>query len=276
MKYRLLLLTFLLVIIGFSTLNNKHDISAQSSPASPSPTPKIFPLITSYQPPIIKPANAYTLIFVGDSMTESLGPNFDNLRRHLTSLYPKKVFGLFNYGFGSTNLLSVDDRLNKDTQYQGQKFPAILNRDFDIIILESFGENPLSQYPVNEGLKVQTQTLDHLVAEIAGTKPNSLIIFLASIAPSQKHFGQGAVALTQKQRDQWVSERRAYIENHIRYANDHHIPLINVYAKSQDKNGDGLIKYLDLSNYIHPSVQGVELISSEIADYLSTNHVIPN
>lgn len=275
MKNRLALLFALVLLIWFSITDRKLLSSSVTSPVT-SPKPSTFPLITNYQPPVIKSSDSYTFIFVGDSMTESLGPNFDALRRHLSVLYPQKTFGLFNYGFGSTNLLSVDDRLNKDITYQGQNFPAILKRNFDVIFFESFGDNPLSQYPLDQGLTIQSQTLDHLVAEIAGTKPNALIIFLATIAPSRNNFGKGAVALNQKQRDQWVSERRAYIENHIHYAQDHHIPLINVYSKSQDSSGDGLVKYLDASNYIHPSVQGVELISAQIADYLSANHLIPN
>jgi hypothetical protein len=46
----------------------------------PVPTLKIYQPIEQYSSPIIAKAPAYTLIFVGDSMTESLGINFDDLR----------------------------------------------------------------------------------------------------------------------------------------------------------------------------------------------------
>jgi len=247
-----------------------------ATPKSLPPTPKILKTIEHYEPPTIAPAPAYTLIFIGDSMTESLGENFDALRPMLKQYYPNKDFGIFNYGFGSTNLLSVDDRLNQETTYQGKTLPAVLARAFDIVFIESFGNNPLSESPLEEGLAIQTTTLDHLVAEIADAKPNSLIIFIATIAPSQSLYGKGAVDLSPAVRNQWANERRAYIENHINYAIKHNLPLINVYERSINKDGLTISKYLDSGNYIHPSVEGITLISQTIADYLFQNHLLPN
>jgi lysophospholipase L1-like esterase len=250
-------------------------ISLQGFIPQPSSTPKALKVIDHYQPPKIAAAPAYTLIFVGDSMTESLGENFDALRPDLKTYYPNKIFGLFNYGFGSTNILTIEDRFNNETVYQGKTLPAILARGFDIIIIESFGNNPLSEYPLEQGLALQTKTLDHLVAELVDTKPNSLIIFLATIAPSQSLYGKGAVDLSPAVRNQWANERRAYIENHINYAKNHNIPLINIYEKSMDKNGLALTKYLNHDNYIHPSNEGVQLISQSIADYFYQNDILP-
>lgn len=207
-------------------------------------------------------------------MTESLGQNFDDLRLDLTKTYPNKIFGLFNYGFGSTNILSVDDRLNQDSNYQGRTYPAILGRYFDIVFIESFGNNPLSQLPLEVGLQKQTATLNFLVAKLTETHPNSLIIFIATIAPSQAYYGKGAVNLSPAQRNLWANERRAYIENHISYAQSHNIPLINVYSQTLDKNGLALTKYLDPNNYIHPSEAGVRLISQTIANFLFQNKVL--
>jgi lysophospholipase L1-like esterase len=212
---------------------------------------------------------------MGDSMTESLGENSDFLRLDLAKYYPKKVFGLFNYGFGSTNILSLEDRLNNDTVYQGKNFPAILNRSFDIIFIESCGNNPLSEFPLALGLQKQTAALDKMVAELTDTHPNSLIVFIATIAPSPL-YGKGKIDLSPQVRIQWANERRAYIENHISYAKRHNIPLINVYEKTLDKNGNTIIKYINTGNYIHPSVVGVSFISQMIADYLYKNNILLN
>ena len=201
-------------------------------------------------------------------MVEALGENFDSLRQLLKTHYPEKTFGLFNYGFGSTNILSVEQRLTKDSDYLGKVYPAILNRYFDVIILESMGNNPLSQYPLNEGLQIQTATLRQITTLLAFYHPQSLIVFLATIAPSQTHYGRGVVELSPQERNSWANERRAYIENHINFAKTHHIPLINVYEKSLDPQGSALLKYLNPDDYIHPSRQGIELISQEIANYL--------
>lgn len=265
----------LLTIIGLIVLKSKPPITLPPIIVpKTTPTPKILKLIDRYEPPKIATAPSYTLIFVGDSMTEALGDNFDNLRLNLKKYYPEKVFGLFNYGFGSSNILSIEERLHQDTIYQGKNFPAILNRSFDIIFIESFGNNPLSQFPLDQGLQKQTATLDLMIAELVDTRPNSLIIFIATIAPSQTLYGKGEVALSPQARNQWANERRAYIENHISYAKKHNIPLVNVYEKTIDKNGLTITKYLNSSNYIHPSITGISLISQMIADYLFQNHIL--
>lgn len=115
-----------------------------------------------------------------------------------------------------------------------------------------------------------------MVAELTDTHPNSLIIFIATIAPSQTFYGKGAVDLSPQARNQWANERRAYIENHISYAKKHNIPLINVYEKTLDKNGLAITKYLNPSNYIHPSAEGVSFISQMIADFLYQNYILLN
>ena len=143
----------------------------------PLPTVIVYPTVTHYVPPMIPSHPSYTLIFVGDSMTEALGENFDFLRSDLKKYYKEKEFGIFNYGFGSTNILSVMDRLQKETIYQGRNFMAILPRYFDIIFIESMGTNPLSQFPIEKGLQEQTKALDKVVAEIAGSHPDSMIVF---------------------------------------------------------------------------------------------------
>ena len=269
---KIVLFLFITIII-FIRIRN---IPKSSIPLpKPTPTPKVYKLIDQYLPPQIATASSYTLIFLGDSMTDALGENFDFLRLDLTKYYPKKVFGLFNYGFGSTNILSIQDRLDNSTTYLGKNFPAILDRYFDIILIESSGTNPLSEFPLAIGLQKQTTALDIMVAKIADTHPSSLIIFVATIAPSP-FYGKGVVDLSPAMRIQWANERRAYIENHISYAKRHNIPLINIYEKTLDKNGLTINKYINTGNYIHPSVKGVTLISQTIADYLYQNNILLN
>ena len=91
----------------------------------------------------------YTIVLVGDSMTEVLG-NSDELRKYLDEYYPNKTFEVLNYGFGSTNILSLPQRLTEKT-FHGREFRPITDIDFDLIIIESFGHNPLSDLPLKEG-----------------------------------------------------------------------------------------------------------------------------
>ena len=214
---------------------------------------------------------APTIVFIGDSMTEYLG-NFDELRKYLKHYYPDKKFLLLNYGFSSTNILSVPERLTNESTHSGRIFQAINDIPFDLVLIESFGHNPLSGYPLKEGLKLQTEALDKAVATITQKHPKSSIIFMTTIAPNRERYGEGVVNLTTEERGKWAEERSSYIENHIRYAKSHNIPLINIYQKSLDKNGSGNVDYVNSNDFIHPSPTGVYFISEEIAKFLYQNH----
>ena len=274
------LLLFLLTF--FFLYKNKPHLSPLSAPISPSavlnsssPTPTVYQPIEIYNPPKVKPADSYTILFVGDSMTASLGENFDELRKALANTYPNKVFGLFNYGFGATNIFSVEDRLTKESNYLGKTIPAALDRYFDIIIIESFGYNPLSQYPRGVGLTHQTETLARALSMINKAKPESLIILMSTIAPSKRLYAVGTVSFSSEERTKQAEERMAYLENHIAYAQKHNFPLINVYEKSKDKEGNALLKYINSNDHIHPSAEGVKFISEQIAEYFKQNEVLP-
>ncbi len=215
----------------------------------------------------------YRIVFVGDSMTAYLG-NFDELRGYLKKDYPNKNFLLLNYGFGSTNILSVKDRLETDSSHSGRLFEAINNIPFDLILIESFGHNPLSEYPLEEGLRKQNQALGDIIASITQKHPRSAIVFVATIAPNKDRYGEGTVTLQPDQKLNWVAERDAYIQNHILYAQTHHIPLINIYQKSL-KDGTGNIDYINTTDFIHPSPTGVYFISQEIANFIFNQKLLP-
>ncbi len=215
-------------------------------------------------------SNNPTIVFVGDSMTEYLG-NFDELRAYLKNYYPTKNFLLLNYGFGSTNILSVQERLEQDSTHSGRIFQAINNIHFDLIVIESFGHNPLSDHSQEEGLRLQKEALDKIVATITLKHPRSSIIFMATIAPNKQRYAEGVVNLITEKRQQWAEERISYIKNHISYAKSHNIPLINIYEASLDKEGSGNIDYVNSNDFIHPSPTGIYFISEEIAKFLYKN-----
>ena len=264
----LLTLIIAVVLIGFRGSNDSQQVS-RLIPFFPSPTP-----IAHYLEPLINKSDAYTIIFVGDSMVDSLGENFDYLKQDLEDYYPSTVFGLFNYGYGSTNILSLKKRLNSETTYKDTTNEAILDRILDIIVIGSFGHNPLSELSLEEGLKKQTETLDDVVLQLVTEKPNTLIIFLAEFAPSEDNYARGVVDLSPNQRGIWVNERKAYIENHINYAKSHNIPLINIYEESLVE-GDVDLDYINKDNYIHPSSTGLIFMSQAIADFLYNEAIFP-
>lgn len=204
-----------------------------------------------------------TYVFVGDSMTAYLG-NFDEFKGYLKQYYPNTTFNILNYGFSSTNILSVQERLEKDSSYLGRDYQAINEIPFNKIFIESFGNNPLSEHPLEEGLKLQTQALDNIIKSITKKHPKSSIVFIATVAPNKDRYGEGVVNLTTEERRKWAAEREAYIKNHIKYAKSHKIPLINIYEKSN-------VDHINTNDFIHPSPTGIYFISEQIAKFLKTN-----
>ncbi len=211
----------------------------------------------------------HTLVFVGDSMTEYLG-NFDELRAHLKESYPEEKVLFLNYGYSANSVLSLQERIEKDTQHSGRTFQAINDINFDYIFIESMGNNPLSEFPLEEGLKKQTEALERVVKTLEEKHPKSSIIFVATIAPSRNKYGTGAVDLSTEKRREWADERIRYIQNHIDFANKNNIPLINIFEDSKI-NGDGNVNYLNQADFIHPSPTGIRFISQELADFIVEN-----
>ena len=214
----------------------------------------------------------YLIILVGDSMTEYIG-NSTEMRQYLSESYPGKTFDIYNYGFGSTNILSIPSRLtdwtNRDRAYQ-----PILDIDADLVILESMGHNPLSQFPLEEGLRKQNQALEVITKLIKERRPNTKLAYLTTISPNSKTNANNAVELSDETRVAWVKERISYIKNHEKFAKDNNIPLIDVFSKSLDKNGDGNLTYIEDKNYIHPSPKGILLLQREIADFVYNNNLL--
>lgn len=221
----------------------------------------------------VKYPQDYTIVMVGDSMTETLG-NSDEIKKFLSEYYTGKTFEVLNYGFGATNILSVIDRITKETEH-GRKFRPIEEIDYDLILLESFGQNPLSQYGLEEGLRKQTEELDKIVKILKETNPGGKIIFVATISPNKEIFAKTSVDLTPEERAKWAEERISYIKNHIEYANSKNIPVINIFEKSLMENGDGDPDLISTNDYIHPSPTGIIFISREIADFLYQYNIFP-
>lgn len=220
----------------------------------------------------VKYPQDYTIVLLGDSMTETLG-NSDELRVYLKNFYPNKTFEVLNYGFGSTNILSAQKRLEEET-FHGRVFRPILDIDFDLILIESFGHNPLSEFKLEEGLEKQNQAFDKIVASIRESNPESKIVFVATISPNKLVYGKGQVDLSETQRESWANERVAYIKNHINYAKRNNIPVVNIYEKSLDENGNGKLDYISNTDFIHPSPSGVYFISEEIAKFIFENAIL--
>lgn len=251
-------------------INRAPDNNKTFNLDSPSPTPYQFP----YKNPQISKDRAYRTVIVGDSIVASLGVNANLLRLYLIDHFPNNEFVNYNYGYPATNILSLPERLTQKTKSGAEENPPILKQGFELIILESFAYNPLSQFPLSEGLQKQSASLEKSVGLIFQQKPHVALAFLTPIAPDPNNFAKGAYDLNPKQRSSWIKERIAYIENHKQFAIKKGIPVIDVYTKSLKANGEVDKIYIS-DDFIHPSQKGIELISHSIADYIFDNKIFP-
>ncbi len=261
-RSRLLIFLFI-ILLGLALYFVINSTKQQAQPKSDPPTKGK-----------VKYPQDYTIVMVGDSMTETLG-NSTELKKFLSDYYPGKTFEVLNYGYGATNILSVMDRITQETEH-GRKFRPIEDIGYNLILVESFGENPLSQYGLEEGLATANKELDKIVQKLKATNPKGKIVFVATISPNKVIFAKSSVDLSPEKREEWVKERIAYIKNHIAYAKSHEIPIINIFEKSLLENGDGNSDYISTDDYIHPSPTGIIFISKEIADFIYINSIFPH
>jgi hypothetical protein len=234
------------------------------------PTPYQFP----YKNPAVPKNGSYRMVIVGDSIVGSLGLNANVLREYLISYYPDSEFVTYNYGYPSTNVLSLYQRLTEKTMNKNEESPAILKQGFEFIIIESFGYNPPSEYPLSEGLKKQEEELERSVREILKEKPDVALAFMTPIALDPVNYAKSTRDLSPAVRRAWVEERVTYINNHIKFAEERGIPVIDVYKLSLKPNGEVNSIYIS-DDFVHPSKKGIELISKAIADYVFTNKIFP-
>lgn len=221
----------------------------------------------------VKYPHDYTLVLLGDSMTESLG-NSDELKGYLNEYAPSKSFEVLNYGYGATNILSAKERIIQTTHYGGRDYRPILDIDFDYILIESFGHNPLSQFLIDEGLQKQNEALYDLTGLIATSSGKEKIIFIGTIGTNKKTYAKTTTDLDKETRETWAKERDAYIKNHMEYARTHDIPYIDIFTPSLDSSGNTKGYLIREDDYIHPSPKGLLFISKKIADFLIQNNFI--
>jgi len=215
--------------------------------SSPTPTPYVF---TTYTAPKIEQKQVYSIAMIGDSMTVALGPHGGGLSEYMNSLYkeqasnPQRII-IDNYAI-SSNILAVDNQLSHEVKVSEYTFGPLLTTDYDLILVESYAYNPLSQFGLEEGIKQQNLALNKLMTTLITTRPNMAIVFVATIAPNKLNYARTTQpSYTAEERKLQAEERIAYLENHISYAKEHNIPLINIYQKTLTANGDGDTKYIN-------------------------------
>jgi lysophospholipase L1-like esterase len=276
------ILVILITAVSFLEYKNLHFASRAQmvvSPNATTPHPSVDDTFRTYTAPKLPSKSEYTIVMVGDSMTYALGPHGGTFNEFINQKYKPQKIGIVvdNYAAGSTNVLSLPKAMTTKTTYWDSTFAPLLSRKFDLILIESFGYNPLSQFPREEGLKKNNEMLDETMKTLMKTHPQARVAFVATIAPNkQKYALPENSKTTLAERTDQVNEREAFIKNHIAYAKAHNIPIINIYEKSFNKDGDGNLEYINPDDYIHPSAVGVDFIGHELANAIYDNQIIPH
>jgi lysophospholipase L1-like esterase len=239
------------------------------------PTPSYF---TLYKKPTLAKTYRYDVYLVGDSMTHAFGPRGGKFTENLSAAYPANFFEVSNYGQAAKSIIDLPNILKE--QYQADKdllLKPILEATPkpNLIIIESFGYNPLSQFSRAEGLKKQEEILTQVLTELTKRFPNTAIMFLTAIAPDKRTYAAKINKTTVAERFAQAEERIEFITNHRKYAREHNIPLADAYQESLDASGDGDTKYINADDNIHPSEEGLALMGRVITQSIKEENIFP-
>lgn len=263
-------------VISGSRSDNTQKTAASPTPSpssavlakatlSPSPSPKIATKSAVPKPSYPTPnKQSYIIAAFGDSMVETMGDNLDYLQKSLTESYPKTKFKLYNYGIGSQNVIEGLARFYTPYIYKNRNFPPINQINADIIIISSFGYNPLTPYDKDK----HYQNLMNLVKE--AQKTGSKVYLLAEIAPIKTGFGSGpgGVNWTEEIINEHVPHIIEQLDNAVALSKNLPVPLINAYGLSQVDGKYGNPKYVGTHDHIHPSVEGEIFMANLISSTL--------
>ena len=230
----------------------------------PSPTPVTYQARKKH----------YAVALLGDSMTDTLGPDVPHLKNKLSTLFPGTSFTMLNYGVGGTNIDYGIERLTSAYTYLGKQLPSLLSQSPDLVIVESFGYNP---YTFDTGaLEKHWLALASVVDTLKTGIPGVKIIIAATIAPNSKTFGDGAPGLSFSADDKWRRTQviKQYLDSTVKFAKSQGLPLADLYHASLDKNGDGILSYINGGDHIHYSDSGRQLFAQKVADTIIANHML--
>lgn len=239
----------------------KPEISfGQIVETAPTPTPEVL-ATTTIAPtptPLTTKKKAYTIAFLGDSMTDTMGLGLPDIESKLTAAFPATNFTLVNYGLGATNL---DDAI--------ARIPWFAATRPEIVVLESCAYNP---YPNETTVTRHWLALAKAVDTLRSTIPGVKIVVAATIAPNSTVFGDGApgIAFNSGDKISRTSTIKQYLENTIKFAQSQNLPLADAYHASLTPSGEGNLAYINNGDHIHYSGSGRALFAEKVVRAIRT------
>jgi lysophospholipase L1-like esterase len=217
--------------------------------AEPDPAPQDTP--TPTPPPLMTAKKSYTIAFLGDSMTDTMGPGLPAVQSRLSSLYRATDFTLLNYGVGGTNIDYGIERITSGYTYLGNPIPSLASARPDIVVLESFAYNPFPD--ADGGVTRHWLALGRAVDTLRASIPGVKIVIAATIAPhvsdvmSQDH----------------VRVIQSYLESTTAFAKSQGFPLADAYHGSVEA-------HTNPGDHIHYSDAGRALFAAKIVAALKS------
>jgi len=246
----------------------------------PTPTPTILieetPMPTAKPTPVPQKTkkSSYMIALLGDSMTDTLGPEAPHLKTALKNIYPATAFTIKNYGVGGTNIEYGIERITNAYSYLGQSIPSLVSANPDLVVLESFAYNPFSD--ADGGITRHWLNLGKAVTTLKNNLPQVKIVIAATIAPNASVFGDGAAGLSFDPIAKWqkVDIIKKYLDNTVKFAQGENLPLANAYTPSLMRDGNGNLTYINGGDHIHYSDAGRAFFSSIIASTIGKNKLL--
>lgn len=216
----------------------------------------------------------YTVAFLGDSMTDTLGADLRLVADELARIYPATSFTLLNYGVGGENIVSGLARVTAETTYLGVVRPPLIAQRPDLVIIESFAYNPFSFE--TGALEQHWLSLAYIVDAIGANLPDARIVIAATIAPNSRVFGDGAPGLAFSAQDKLERTQtiKRYLENALRFAQSEQLPFADAYHPSVDSNGEGKLLYINPGDHIHYSDAGRQLFARTVVETIGNHKLL--
>jgi hypothetical protein len=237
---------------------------------SPTPASHIIYKVVTPTPTDVPKKIDFRIAIIGDSFEDTMGETGEYLQKALHTKYPDTNFLIFNYGKGATTVKEGLTDFDYNFQYGIRNYPSVTDLKPDIIIIGSYANNPPDPFDRDWHWITMTQ----LVQRAQKVTPN--VYMLAEVAPLRANYGDGpnGVNWDQKTSVQHSGEVIKLMENVLSLSKALHVPLIDVYSQTvkDGPNGkEGDPKDISVSDGIHPSQDGHELIANKIAEVVKLN-----
>ena len=207
-------------------------------------------------------------------MIDTLGAAAPDLNSALTTFFPNTRWTIFNYGVGATTVDNGIERITNSYTYKGQVVPALETKHLSLLVVESFAYNPYANG--TDGLSRYQEQLGNLVETLRTYFPGVPLVFVVTIAPNSRLFGDGApgIAFSPEEKRERTDTIQSYLATAVRFARSERLPLADLYDASLMPNGDGDPIYISGTDHIHYSAVGRMLFTQKVIETIAVNRLV--